>query len=70
MKVTYTNPLVNGTSNFEVLYTYFHVYGLHEAGVKICKHAIAGNETAKKWAKKVWEIDAPNAKGNWRLDLV
>lgn len=50
----YQNPLVNETDNYEVLWIYFDLYGIHEAGVKICNHALQGVAEAQEYAEKIW----------------
>ena len=50
----YQNPLVDGAENYEVLWIYFELYGIHEAGVKICDHALQGIAEAQWYANKIW----------------
>ena len=60
----YQNPLVNETENYEVLWIYFDLYGIHEAGVKICDRALhQGVAEARKYANKIWERSEKNDLG-------
>ncbi len=44
------------TDNLEVLWIYFTVYGIHEAGIKICDQANT-DKKAMEYAKRIWRLN-------------
>ena len=48
------NELFGENTSNEALFTYFGIYGVHDAGILLCNRANDGDQDALVYAQKIW----------------